>query len=132
MKPSLIFVAFFLFISQLCLADSAAKFPEITAPKLERWINEKKVTIIDANSAETYQSGHIPTAISFAKNKDNLKAVLPADTTAPIVAYCGGPLCTAWEAAAQKVKSLGYSNIRHYKGGIKTWIKEKRTVEKTG
>jgi rhodanese-related sulfurtransferase len=41
-----------------------------------------------------------------------------------IVAYCGGPACTAWKKAAQDACKLGYTNIKHFKEGISGWKKD--------
>jgi len=98
--------------------------PEISLKEMKELIerkDHKQMVIIDANSQSSYSSGHIPGAVHFAKVQDNLSAVLPPDKNAMIVAYCGSPMCTAWEEPAQKIKELGYTNIRHLKAGIKGW-----------
>lgn len=95
--------------------------PEVTLQELKALVDAKGATIIDANSAKVYDSGHIPGAVSFAKNEKTLANQLPKDKNTLIVAYCGGPMCTAWEDPAKQAKTLGYSNIKHFKGGLKTW-----------
>lgn len=95
--------------------------PQVTISDLKTIVSSKSATIIDANSAETFTAGHIPGAVSFASNEGKLSSVLPKDKNAPIVAYCGGPRCSAWEAAAKEAKALGYTNLKHFKGGIKGW-----------
>lgn len=102
--------------------------PEISLQELQELIerkDKKPMAIIDANSAKSYKEGHIPGAIHYATVEANLASALPADKNALIVAYCGGPLCTAWEAPAEKIKALGYTNIRHLKAGIKGWKEAK-------
>ena len=47
--------------------------------------------------------------------------MLPADKNALIVAYCGGPKCGAWKKAAKAAAALGYTNIKHFSGGISGW-----------
>jgi rhodanese-related sulfurtransferase len=111
----------------------AANQPDANNLSLEEMssiVATKKAIIIDANSAKTYDEGHIPGAISFAKGKDKLASMLPPNKDALIVAYCGGPRCTAWEDAAASAKSLGYTNIKHFSGGIKVWKDQGKTVEK--
>ena len=92
--------------------------PEVSLDEFKKVVAAKSATIIDANGAASYKSGHIPGAIHFAKHESDFASVLPKDKNAPIIAYCGGPLCTAWEDPAVKAKALGYTNIRHFKGGI--------------
>ncbi len=103
---------------------------EVSLAELKTLVETKKAFIIDANSKSSYKDGHIPGAISFAAHEDDLAKVLPQDKNALIIAYCGGPMCTAWEDPAKMAKKLGYSNIKHYKGGISTWKKEGQKVEK--
>lgn len=45
--------------------------------------------------------------------------ILNKDDT--IVLYCSGPRCVASAIAADKLDSLGYSDIWRYEGGIKEW-----------
>jgi rhodanese-related sulfurtransferase len=57
-----------------------------------------------------------------------MDAKLPADKNALVVAYCGGPSCNAYTAAAKKAKALGYTNVKHLSAGISGW---KAAGEKT-
>lgn len=111
-------------------ADSSLA-PEVSLEELKAIVAKKDAVILDVNSSKSYAEAHIPGAIHFEKNKSDLAKVLPGDKKSLIVAYCGGPLCTAWEEAAKAVKALGYSNIKHFKGGIKTWTSTGQTTEKS-
>lgn len=95
--------------------------PQVTAEEFKKLVDTKSAFVIDANGADMYAGGHVPGALSYAQNEGKLASVLPKDKNALIVAYCGGPLCTAWEFPAQEAKKLGYTNIKHFKGGIKGW-----------
>jgi rhodanese-related sulfurtransferase len=106
----------------------AGEFADITIPELKKAIAEKSVTIIDVNGEASYKAGHIPTAIAYAKGGANLEKALPADKNALVVAYCGGPKCGAYMAAAKKAKELGYTNVKHLSAGISGW---KEAGEKT-
>lgn len=101
-----------------------SKFGEIDRAELEKGIKEKSIFVIDVNSKESYAKSHIPGAIHFEANKDKLAKALPADKDTQIVAYCGGPKCTAWQKAAEKACEMGYGNIRHFKPGISGWNKK--------
>lgn len=116
-------------ISTPAAAESAVA-PEVSLDELKTLVANKTATFIDANGDKVYKDGHIPGAIHFAAAKDKLATLLPADKNALVVAYCGGPLCTAWEDAAKAIKALGYTNVKHFKGGIKEWKSSGQQVEK--
>ncbi len=99
----------------------AGSFPDISLKELKTAIADKSATIIDVNGAESYKDGHIPGAISYAADKNDLAAKLPADKNALIVAYCGNEHCGAYARAAEAAKSLGYTNVQHFKPGIAGW-----------
>lgn len=99
-----------------------SNYAHISKDELQKAVNAKSAFVVDVNSADSFKEHHVPTAIHFASTKDFAKA-LPADKNAMIVAYCGGPQCTAWKKAAIEACKLGYTNIRHFTDGISGWIK---------
>jgi rhodanese-related sulfurtransferase len=107
--------------SLLALAVYAAEYRDITIQELKSDLSAKKVTLLDANGTDTWQKGHIPGAINFDAARNNLANVLPKDKGALVVAYCGGPKCKAYQAAARAAEKLGYTNIRHLSAGIAGW-----------
>jgi rhodanese-related sulfurtransferase len=100
---------------------SAPTFPEISLGELKPLVDAKSVILLDVNGSDSYREGHIPGAIDFDANKDQLAALLPADKQSLIVAYCGGPKCSAWKDGAEAVASLGYEQVKHFKDGISGW-----------
>jgi rhodanese-related sulfurtransferase len=60
--------------------------------------------------------------------KADLAKALPADKGALVVAYCGGPSCGSYAAAAKAAKELGYTNVKHMSAGLSGW---KSAGEKT-
>ncbi len=108
--------------------DKEAKFDDIQHDDLKKAMQENKVTLIDVNGTESYEKAHIPGAINFDAEKDNLAAKLPSDKDALVVAYCGNEKCKAYKQAAVKAKELGYTNVKHYSKGIAGW---KAAGEKT-
>ncbi|SRR6266705_2069497 len=103
------------------LSVYAGEYADITIKELKSDISAKKVTLLDANGTETWQKGHIPGAINFEANQEELAKVLPKDKKALIVAYCGNPRCKAYQAAAKAAEKLGYTNIKHFTPGIAGW-----------
>ena len=114
----------------LCLASAtlAGEFPDVTLADLKSAIAAKKVTLLDVNGSDSYQKGHIPSALDFEAVKADLGKVLPEDKNALVVAYCGGPKCGAYQAAAKAAKERGYTNVKHFSAGISGW---KEAGEKT-
>jgi rhodanese-related sulfurtransferase len=107
----------------------AGEFPDIAVADLKKAIADKKVTVIDVNGTESYKAGHVPTAIDYEANAAKIAEKLPAKKDALIVAYCGGPSCNAYQAAAKKAKELGYTNVKHLSAGISGWKAAKEKVE---
>ncbi len=110
------------------LAFAAEKFPDISHDELKDAMKEKKVTLIDVNGSDSFNSGHIPGAINFESAQANLASQLPKDKDALVVAYCGNEQCGAYQAGAKKAKDMGYTNVKHYSKGIAGW---KASGEKT-
>ncbi len=108
----------------------AGEFPDISITELKKAIEAKKVTVLDVNGTGGYKKGHVPTAIDFAANKAKLASVLPEDKNALIVAYCGGPSCKAYQAAANAAEKLGYKNVKHLSAGISGWLQAGEKTEK--
>jgi rhodanese-related sulfurtransferase len=106
----------------------AGEFPDISIADVKKAITEKKATLIDVNGSDSWKAGHVPTAIDFDAAGDKLAAQLPQDKGALVIAYCGGPSCGAYKAAANKAKELGYTNVKHMAAGISGW---KSAGEKT-
>lgn len=108
----------------------AAKAGELSLQELKTLVSKKGATLLDANGTDMFKDGHIPGAVNFEAHKASLAKVLPEDKKTLIVAYCGGPMCTAWEAAADEAIKLGYTNVKHFKGGIKGWKEAGGKTEK--
>jgi rhodanese-related sulfurtransferase len=117
-------------------ADDAPKapekypYPDVSIKDLKQAIEKKQVTLIDANGTDSWKDGHIPGAIDFESNAAKLEKVLPKEKDALIVAYCGGPTCMAYQAAAKKAVALGYTNVKHLSAGISGWKGAGEKVEK--
>ena len=105
----------------LAVSAYAGQYPDITIPQLKTAISAKTVVLLDANGTDKWAKGHIPGAIDFSAAQDKLASVLPKDKTALVVAYCGGPKCRAYEAAAKAAEKLGYTNVKHLTAGISGW-----------
>ncbi len=111
-------------------AATAAHYTDIEHKDLVKLIEEKKVFLIDCNGSETFKAGHIPGAIDFETKGADLAKVLPADKSALIVAYCGSVYCPAYKSGADAAAKLGYTNVKHYAGGLAGWQESGEKLEK--
>src|SRR5690349_10797215 len=111
-------------------ARADAEYPDISIADLKKAIEEKKATVIDVNGAASYKAGHVPSAKEWSAIKADLAKSLPSDKGALVVAYCGGPQCSAYKAAAKAAKELGYTNVKHMSAGIAGWKDAKEKLEK--
>jgi len=115
----------------VAVTAQAGEFPDISVTDVKAAIESKKATIIDVNGSDSYKKGHVPGAIDFAVAKADLAKALPSDKGALVIAYCGGPTCGAYAAAAKAAKELGYTNVKHMSAGISGWMQAGEKTEKT-
>lgn len=106
-----------------CTQDSS--FAQVDKTELKQLIESKSAFVLDVNTEESFAKNKIPTSVNYTQIKKEFAQKLPADKNSLIVAYCGGPQCTAWKSAAKEACQLGYTNVKHYKGGIKGWMETK-------
>jgi rhodanese-related sulfurtransferase len=114
-------VASLVALSLVAGAFAAPTYPDISREELKTAIAAGKVTLIDVNGSSSYQAGHIPTAKDYAVISADFATHLPKDKSALVVAYCGSPKCGAYKRAAEAAAKLGYTNVRHFSGGISGW-----------
>ena len=125
MKKFLALMAAALVTASVC----AGEFADISLKDVQAAADAKTAVIIDANSPDSYQAGHVPGALSFAAIKSDLATSLPADKNTLIIAYCGNPKCGAYLQAAKAAQKLGYTNIKHMSAGIAGWNEAKMPTE---
>ncbi len=108
----------------------AGEFPDISISEVRALAKSHKAVIIDVNGTESYAQGHVPGALDFSAIEARFAKALPEDKNGLIVAYCGGPKCTAYRAAANAAKKLGYKNVKHMSAGISGWTQAGEKTEK--
>lgn len=116
--------------SVLAMSAFAGEFPDISISEVKALAESKKAVIIDVNGSDSYKSGHVPGALDFEHISAKLAKMLPDDKNALIVAYCGGPKCKAYQAAANAAEKLGYKNVKHMSAGISGWKAAGEKLEK--
>jgi rhodanese-related sulfurtransferase len=108
-------------VALLAATSYAGEFADVSIKEVKALAESKKAVILDVNGTESYQKGHVPTALNYEAVKDKLASSLPADKDTLIIAYCGSPKCKAYKEAAEAAEKLGYKNVKHMSAGIKGW-----------
>lgn len=114
----------------VAVAAVAGEYKDISVKEARELVDAKKAVFIDVNGTQSFKNGRIPGALNFEEVKGKLASSLPKDKNTPIVAYCGGPQCKAYEKAAKAAADLGYKNVRHLAAGISGWKQAGQPVEK--
>jgi rhodanese-related sulfurtransferase len=104
--------------------------PEISTDTLAALMRSRlPIHLLDARPARTGQ-GRIWGARHLAPDtpEDAIQSLLP-DKGEFIVTYCGGPACGASERLAERLRSLGYTNVVRYRLGYEGWTEADLPVE---
>ena len=92
----------------------------ISPRELHRLLQGSKVTVVDVNSRQSWESARVPGAVhldpfAFAD------ADLPPDRESAVVFYCSGFLCRKAPRAARRARDMGFRNVRVMSAGISGW-----------
>ena len=106
-------------------------FPEIV-PNLPREIDTSELAarlggaepplVAEVLGPQYFDAGHLPGAVNLPLEgfADRAQRALP-NKAAEIVVYCASVTCQNSDIAARKLMSLGYRNVRLYRGGKAAW-----------
>lgn len=94
--------------------------PELPPQEVKEIVEGGEATLVDVRESSEWEGSHIPNAVHLPRAflETQAESKLP-DKEAPVILYCGGGTRSA--LAAQTLKQLGYSNVRHMSGGISSW-----------
>lgn len=94
--------------------EQAAPIPEgvrvVSTDELNALKGKPNVYIFDARSHDAYEKSHLDGAQNLPLAEFDAKK-LPADKTAQLIFYCGGPSCPLAPTSAGKAKAAGYQNV---------------------
>jgi rhodanese-related sulfurtransferase len=81
------------------------------------------LVLVEALPEQHYRHSHIPRAINLSHDEVDVRApeLLP-DKDAEIVVYCASATCQNSGIAANRLATLGYTNVRDYHEGKAEWI----------
>ncbi len=121
----------FLFISSvgLCQNDldevlkkyNRGSIPYISVNETRMLQLQEKVIVLDAREREEFEVSHLPLAHYVGYNEfsgDSISLMIP-DKDRSIVVYCSIGIRS--EKIAEKLKKMGYQNVRNLYGGIFEW-----------
>ncbi|WP_432947765.1 rhodanese-like domain-containing protein [Kribbella sp. CA-253562] len=91
--------------------------------ELKAAIDAGSVKVVDALGGMYYETQHLPGAIPLVEADVVTHAAdLLPDQNAAIVTYCSNEACPNSQNVADRLVSLGYTNVRKYREGIQDWV----------
>ena len=96
--------------------------PMISAEDLKKAMEETpSMLVINVLSKEAYEGCHIKGSQSIPFYNSFKKEMESCDKDRRIVVYCASVLCLLSVMAAEKLIKMGFTNVAHFKGGMKEW-----------
>lgn len=98
----------------------------------EVWALHKRgepLRIIDVLGEEHWAAGHVPGSewIDFRSLTREARRRFAKDE--PLVVYCNGLACEAGPIAADKLRQLGFTNVKDMAGGLEEWLQAGLPIE---
>jgi rhodanese-related sulfurtransferase len=101
---------------------------------LEKIQSGEPFVLVDALAPMVYAHSHLPGAINLppsAVDPERIAKRIP-DRNTEIVVYCSSPECDDSVQTAQRLRTFGYTNVRHYVGGKDEWKAAGLPLERAG
>ncbi len=95
---------------------------------------EGQTLFVDAREPQEYQELHIPGALNLTPEtleNEGERAVAGIGKDRRIVVYCGQASCDAALKVAEKLQSLGYTQVLAFIGGFQAWDEATYPVDTT-
>ena len=102
----------------------------ISRDELRTAIEAGDVVVVETLGPQYFDDAHLPGAINIPHTE--VRALAPAvlpDKDAPIVTYCSNVACTNSRLVAERLASLGYTDVRRYEQGKDDWVDAGLPVE---
>jgi rhodanese-related sulfurtransferase len=116
-------------------ASESQTEPEITDKPHARLIDlasfravQKHALVLDARPEIFHRFGHIPKAISLPREDfeacySKQRTLFEKHKTHPVVIYCSGGSCEDGAMVANALITLGFTDVRFYRGGWDEWTR---------
>lgn len=101
----------------------ASTLPEISLDELRQSLRSATPPVVaEILGPQHFARGHLPGALNLPLEglAERAANVLP-DKGAPLVVYCASNTCQNSDIAQRKLRSLGYQDVRVFKGGKAAW-----------
>lgn len=105
---------------------------EVSTAYVREAIENDTATVVDVYSNSQFEREHIPGAVNVPQK--DLSEAFPErfDPDEEIIVYCAMDTCYASEREAAKLESMGFENVKDYKGGLAAWKEAGLPTEGTG
>jgi rhodanese-related sulfurtransferase len=111
------------------------EIPTIMVDELSRKLDaDDEFVLVDALAPMIYAHSHLPGAINLPPLGLDAEIVarrIP-DRDIEIIVYCTSAECDDSVVTAERLRALGYSNVRRYAGGKSEWRDEGLPLERDG
>ncbi|MGG9962980.1 thioredoxin domain-containing protein [Ferruginibacter sp. SUN106] len=116
-------------LSLFICSCTAQTTTNLSADEFEKGITKDSIQILDVRTPGEYSSGHIKNTLLANWNdpKEFDRRVAFIDKNKPVFVYClaGGRSA----AAAEKMRSIGFTKVYELKGGINAWKAANKNLE---
>lgn len=107
---------------------------KVTVEELRKLQAEKdNLAVINVLSEEQFQKAHIPGSLNVPRASGSdfparVERVVGGKDT-PVVVYCSSTECETSPKAGRELEDAGFSDVRHFAGGMRAWQDAGRRVE---
>ena len=99
-------------------------YRDVGLPVIKAVQSKNAAVLIDARPYGKFLQETIPGAISIPDTQvEDLKGRFPVNHSEKIITFCGGYKCAKSHKVADKLLSMGYSNVSVFAGGVPEWKK---------
>ena len=104
--------------------SEVSELPHISRDELRAKIESgEDFVLVDALAPMSYARSHLPGAINLPLEWVDERAPRRVpDLDTEIVVYCIDVKCTSSVFVGERLRSLGYTNVRHYADGKDDWM----------
>ena len=111
------------------------ELPTITTEELQKKLERgDDFVLVDALAPMVYAHSHLPGAVNMppgAVDAARCAKRMPELST-EIVVYCANPNYEDSVVTGERLRALGYTNVRHYPGGKEEWKELGLPLERAG
>ena len=95
----------------------------ITREELWKALNDGDVVVLEALPQSYFEDGHLPRARNLPLDQlETLAPELAPSKNTAVVTYCSNMQCNNSTIAAERLRELGYTNVRKFPGGKQEWV----------